>query len=531
MTASTRPEPIAIISTGCRFGGSSSRSKLWDLLRSPRDVLKKIDRFNADSYYNADGHRHGATDVRHAYLIDEDYKAFDPQFFGIKPVEAECIDPVQRILLETVYEALENAGLPVESLQGSNTAFYVGIMADDYQGLMLRDIEAIPTYFATATSRSIIANRISLIALHQAVQALRSGESTVAVAGGANQILGPEVFISESKLNMLSPNGRSHMWDERANGYARGEGWAAVVLKRLDDAIRDSDHIECVIRETGTNQDGRKQMIREAYARAGLDLANPRDLPQFFEAHGTGTKAGDPIEAEAIHGAFFDPDVRPASERRDVKLNVGSIKTVVGHTEGTAGLAGAIKASLAIQNGVIPPNMHFANLSSSLKPFYGPLQITTKALPWPSLPAGVPRRASVNSFGFGGSNAHAILESYEPPVLVNGSSSGPRARAPRPLLFSADSEKSLRRTLAVQAEYLEEHVDVDLESLAWTLQARRSALPIKTWISVVMAFHSAFVPTHSLLMQWILHTWNPRTRPVLSNTYTMKLHTRERTRA
>lgn len=205
------PEPIAIIGSGCRLpGSSSSPSKLWDLLSKPRDVIRKVDRFNIDGFYNKDPNHHGATNVRHSYLLDEDIRLFDPGFFGIKPVEAEAIDPLQRLVLETVYESLENGGLPLEGLQGSDTAFYVGIMAADFQDLQLRDIENLATYFGTGTSRSIIANRVSyafdwhgpsmtidtacsssMLALHHAVQTLRRGESSVAVAAVGNLILGP----------------------------------------------------------------------------------------------------------------------------------------------------------------------------------------------------------------------------------------------------------------------------------------------------------------------------------------------------
>lgn len=199
------------------------------------------------------------------------------------------------------------------------------------------------------------------------------------------------------------------MWGADVDGYGRGEGFVSIVLKRLSDAIRDGDSIDCVIRDMGSNQDGRSkgitmpsataqaQLIRNTYANAGLDLRNPEDQPQFFEAHGTGTKAGDPVEAEAIYNAFFgDGDDRTKQAN---PLYVGSIKTVVGHTEGTAGLAGLLKASVSLQAGVIPPNMLFNHLNPEITPFYGPLKVPTEALPWPSLPEGVPRRASVNSFG------------------------------------------------------------------------------------------------------------------------------------
>lgn len=260
----------------------------------------------------------------------------------------------------------------------------------------------------------------SLIALHQAVQVLRSGESQVAIAAGTNLILGPEPYIAESKLKMLSPNGRSRMWDSKADGYARGDGIAAVVLKTLSAALADGDHIHALVRETGTNQDGRTKgitmpssvaqanLIRDTYVRAGLDITKASDRPQFFEAHGTGTPAGDPIEAEAISTAFFSGENEQHQE-----LYVGSIKTVLGHTEGTAGLAGVLKAVKAIESGIIPPNLLFEHLNPAIEPFYGRLQIPTSARQWPDTLGG-PRRVSVNSFGFGGANAHAIIERFEP---------------------------------------------------------------------------------------------------------------------
>lgn len=357
----------------------------------------------------------------------EDPRLFDPQFFGISAGEAESIDPQQRVLLEAVYESVESAGLKLESLQGSNTAVYVGVMCDDYAEILYHDIESIPTYAATGSARSIISNRISyvfdwrgpsmtidtacsssLIAVHQAAQVLRSGESSVAVAAGTNLIFGPKMFIAESNLNMLSPTGRSRMWDSGADGYARGEGVASVIMKTLSQAIKDGDEIECVIRETGINQDGRTtgitmpsataqaSLIRQTYARAGLDLTKKSDQPQYFEAHGTGTPAGDPQEAGAIYRAFYP---KPSLVGADDKIYVGSIKTVIGHTEGTAGIAGLLKASLALQSGVIPPNMLFNNLNPDIRPYYGHLQIPTEATPWPKLAAGEVRRASVNSFG------------------------------------------------------------------------------------------------------------------------------------
>ena len=275
---SQRNEPIAIIGSGCRFpGGASTPSRLWELLREPCDVLSMIpeNRFNRDAFYHPDNTHHGTSNVLHSYFLSEDLRQFDAQFFGIKPVEANAIDPQQRLLLETVYESVEAAGLLIKDLQGSQTAVYVGLMCNDYSDLVGRDTSYFPMYSATGIANSIISNRISyffdwhgpsmtidtacsssLVAVHQAVQTLRSGDSRVAVAAGSNLILGPEQYIVESNLQMLSPDGRSYMWDERANGYARGEGVAAVVLKTLSAAIEDGDDIECIIRETGLNQVG-----------------------------------------------------------------------------------------------------------------------------------------------------------------------------------------------------------------------------------------------------------------------------------
>ena len=336
-------EPIAIVGTGCRFPGSAnSPSKLWELLSQPRDLLAKIpnERFNPDAFYHPDGLHHGTTNVTESYLLQEDHRVFDTGFFNIKPVEAHSIDPQQRILLETVYESLESAGIPMESLVGSQTSVYVGLMCGDYSEHLQRDVDCMPTYMPTGTARSIISNRISyffdwhgpsmtidtacsssLVAVHQAVQFLRSGDSAVAIAAGANLILEPELYIGESKLKMLSPGSRSRMWDVEADGYSRGEGVAAIVMKRLSTAIQDGDHIECIIRESGLNQDGRTKgitmpspiaqadLIARTYAKAGL---NPRDLHercQYFEAHGTGTTAGDAVVSTISYftyrGSFF----------------------------------------------------------------------------------------------------------------------------------------------------------------------------------------------------------------------------------
>jgi hybrid polyketide synthase/nonribosomal peptide synthetase ACE1 len=316
----SQSEPIAIIGSGCRFPGhTNSPSKLWQLLREPRDLQTEIpaSRFNPNVFYHPDHAHHGTSNVRHSYSLDEDYTRFDAQFFGIKPTEAQCIDPQHRLLLEAVYESIESAGLRLEDLRGSETAVYVGSMSGDYADIMGFDCDSFPTYGSTGAARSILSNRVSyffdwhgpsmtidtacsssLVAVHEAVQILRAGCSRIAVAAGSNLCLTQGPYIAGSNVQIFSSTGRCRMWDAKADGYARGEGVAVVVLKTLRNALADGDHIDCLIRETGLNQDGRTQgitmpnasaqtaLIRETYARAGLDLGKREDRCQYFEAHG-----------------------------------------------------------------------------------------------------------------------------------------------------------------------------------------------------------------------------------------------------
>ncbi|KAJ6072042.1 ketoacyl-synt-domain-containing protein [Penicillium canescens] len=333
-------EPIAIVGTGCRFPGNcSSSARLWELLRSPQNVASKVpaDRFNVDAFYHPDGTHHGTTNVKEGYFLKEDVRAFDASFFNISPTEAASMDPQQRLLLETVYESLESAGLQMEALQGSSTGVFCGFLRNDYSQIQTTDRDALPAYMVTGNSPSIMANRVSyffdwkgpsfgmdtgcsssLLAVHLAVEALHRGDCSMAMAVGSNLILSPTPFIADSATGMLSPTGRSRMWDESADGYARGEGVAAVVLKRLSDALADGDEIECLIRATAANADGRtmgitmpngnaqQELIHNTYTKAGLDPKNSEGRCQYFEAHGTGTQAGDPQEAGAIFNAFLE---------------------------------------------------------------------------------------------------------------------------------------------------------------------------------------------------------------------------------
>ncbi|KAK7224846.1 hypothetical protein V2G26_012849 [Clonostachys chloroleuca] len=495
-------EPIAIVGIGCRFpGNGNTPSALWDVLREPRDLLTPIpeDRFSVEGHYHEDNKVGGHSNVKSSYFLDGKgfHRKFDAQFFGISPVEAHALDPQVRLLLETVYEAMEDSGHSIDQLHGSDTAVYSGVLMHDYEIIMGRDSLFSSRYHSTGITLSLIANRVSyffnwhgpsmmldtacsssLYAVHLAIQQLRSGGSKLAVATGCNLLLDPLPYVSQSKMGMLSPTGRSRMWDSGANGYARGEGVAAIILKPLSRAQADGDPIHAIIRETGLNQDGRTPgitvpsakaqmaLMRDCYARAGLDLNSRSDRPQYFEAHGTGTPTGDPIEAEAISTTFFSD----ASNEAFDPLHVGGVKTVIGHTEGTAGLASIIKVVLAMKHGIIPANLLFERLNPRIEPFIKNLRVPTAALEWPVLPENQPRRASVNSFGFGGANAHAILEGYTSKL-----SQADNATVFSPFIFSAASQASLLGYLISFRNYVSgQGPELSMRDLAFTLHSRRT---------------------------------------------------------
>ncbi|KAH6623121.1 hypothetical protein F5144DRAFT_539024 [Chaetomium tenue] len=527
-------EPIAVIGTSCRFAGDATTpSRLWQLLVNPPDLSREIppSRFNINAFYHPDGEHHGTTNSPKAYFIEQDHRVFDASFFNISPKEAEAIDPQQRMMLEVVYEALESAGYTLQQYSGDKVAVFAGLMTSDYDTLSQRDELDTSQYYATGNARSILSNRISyffnfqgpsmtidtacsssLVALHQAVLSLRSGESKLACVTGANLILTPEQFVVESSLHMLSPSGHCRMWDAGADGYARGEGVVAMFIKTLSQALADGDHIEAVIRGTGVNSDGRSRgitmpnweaqsrLIQDTYRRAGLDPNSPMDRCQYFEAHGTGTSVGDPNEARAIENAFFKNGRNCHS---NTKLLVGSIKTVVGHTEGAAGLAGLLKVIQSIRHGSVPPNLHFEKLNPDVENHYADLLVPTSVVPWPAAPAGQPRRGSVNSFGFGGTNAHVIVEQFLPEVhslaamklgpflqLLTPIQSQPCAEKGQvclPLVLSAPSQRSLVAVVKSYRDYLVRHDALNTEEIAWHSYARRTAFSFRLSVSSLSA--------------------------------------------
>ncbi|KAL5333394.1 putative polyketide synthase [Aspergillus crustosus] len=425
--------PIAVVGMSFRGPGeATSVENFWDMICERREGWSKVpeEKWNHDAFYHPDNKRHGTLNTKGGHYFSEDLKHFDAPFFNMTSTEAEALDPQQRLLLEGAFEALESGGIPMEKMVGTKTSCFVGSFSGDYTDLLLRDPETVPMYQCTnaGQSRAVTANRISyffdlkgpsvtidtacsgsLVALHLACQSLRTGDAKMAVAAGVNTVLSHESSITMSMMRFLSPDGRCYTFDDRANGYARGEGVGILILKPLADALRDKDPIRAVIRGTGTNQDGKtsgltlpsdiaqEALIRSVYESAGLD---PLDT-EYVECHGTGTQAGDPQETGALAKVFGSG--RPAER----PLRIGSVKTNVGHLEGASGLAGAVKAILMLENRILLPNRNFEKLNPKIPLQEWKLKVQLDLEKWET--PGT-HRISVNSFGYGGSNAHVIFE-------------------------------------------------------------------------------------------------------------------------
>ncbi|MDB9529237.1 alpha/beta fold hydrolase [Oscillatoria sp. CS-180] len=422
------PEPIAIVGIGCRFPGANNRDAFWQLLQDGVDAIAPVptSRWDVDAIYDADPHAPGKTYSREGGFLEQ-VDQFDPAFFGIAPKEANYIDPQQRVFLEVAWEALEDAGIPASALSGTRTGVFVGISTNDYAHWLLSGPEAIGTYTTTGLASTMVANRLSylmnlrgpslaidtacsssLVTVHLACQSLREGESDMAIAGGVNLILRPEITIGFSKLTALSPDSRCKTFDADANGFVRSEGAGAVILKPLSQAIEAGDPVYAVIRGTAINQDGRsngltapnreaqEKVIQAAFEQAGLA---PQEV-DYIEAHGTGTLLGDPIEAKALGqvlGAKTD------------KVAIGSVKSNIGHTEAAAGIAGLIKTALCLHHKTLVPSLHF-NTPNPHIPFADlPLQVQNVTESWQTTHRQ--HTAAVSAFAFGGTNAHAVLQS------------------------------------------------------------------------------------------------------------------------
>lgn len=488
-----RHEPVATIGMGCRFpGGVESPDDYWKLLIDGVDAIREVppERWDVDAYYDPDPDAAGKISTRWGGFL-EDIDKFEPQFFGISPREAEALDPQQRLLLEVAWEALEHAGQSPDRLVGAAAGVYVGIAISDYLRMLLNgDREDIDVYLSTGGAISVASGRLSyflglqgpalsidtacsssLAAVHLAVQSLRSRECNLALAGGVNAVLLPEILINFSRAGMVSQDGRCKTFDARADGFVRSEGCGVVVLKRLSDALAGRDNILAVIRGTAANQDGRSSgltapngpsqeaVIRSALADAGI---LPRQVG-YVEAHGTGTNLGDPIEVQAL-AAVLGQERAP-----DHPLQIGSVKTNLGHLETAAGVAGLMKAVLVLQNKEIPPHLH--------------LQEPNPHIPWTDIPVEAPteRRplqpidgrwiAGVSSFGFSGTNVHVVLEA----VPARAAAPEGVERAFHLLTLSAKQPDALRDLVGRCMPYLEEG-GPRFEDVCYTSNAGRAHL-------------------------------------------------------
>ncbi|MGJ3251819.1 MAG: aminotransferase class I/II-fold pyridoxal phosphate-dependent enzyme [Elainellaceae cyanobacterium] len=422
-------EPIAIVGIGCRYPGADNPDAFWQLIQTGVDAITEVppSRWDVDAVYDPDPTTPDKANTRWGGFLDQ-IDQFDPQFFGIAPREVSTMDPQQRLLLEVAWEALEDAGHIPETLKGSKTGVFIGIGTHDYS-IMLWQQPVNDPYATTGTGNCIAANRLSylfdfkgpslavdtacsssLVAVHLACQSLWTGESSMALAGGVNILLLPTITTGFSKGGFMSAQGRCKSFDASANGYVRSEGAGIVVLKPLSHALEGGDPIYAVIRGTAVNQDGfsngmaapnpdaQAAVLREAYQRAGI---SPGQV-QYVEAHGTGTKIGDPVEAQAL-GAVLSGDRQPGDD-----CAIGSVKTNIGHSETAAGVAGLIKAALALKHRQIPPSLHFQTPNPHIDFASLGLRVQTTLEPW--ITNGAPALAGVNSFGFGGTNAHVVLE-------------------------------------------------------------------------------------------------------------------------
>lgn len=486
-------EPIAIIGMACRFPGEvTDLDTYWQLLAGGRSGITEVpaERWDINSYFDENPLAAAKTNSRWGGFLKYIDK-FDAGFFGIFTREAQRMDPQQRLLLEVAWEAMEDAGLVVERLAGSRTGIFVGIALSDYGRMQIEDLRLSDAYAGTGSAFSIAANRLSycfdlrgpsiavdtacsssLVSVHLACQSLWNNESTLALAGGVNLILSPAVTINFSKTGFLSPDGQCKAFDAQANGYVRSEGVGIVVLKPLLKAIEDGDRIYAAIRGSAVNQDGKtngltapnrqsqEDVLKAAYQKAGILPG----LIQYVETHGTGTSLGDPIEVSALANVLAQG--RPAGQ----PAAIGSVKTNLGHLEAAAGIASLIKVALMMKYRMLAPSLHFKEANPHI-PFPDlPVKVQESLQPWPANGAQL---AGVSSFGFGGTNAHVVLEGGAPGNITNNDS--PRSAHGCYLLpISARSERALQSLAAKYKHCLESNASANLDDICYSASLRRS---------------------------------------------------------
>lgn len=498
MTKSLHKEPIAIIGIGCTFpGGASSPNKLWELLCQGIDAIVDVpqSRWDPRRFYSADPQMPGKMNLNRGGFLQEPIDEFDAPFFQITPREADAMDPQQRLLLETSWKAFEDGGILPSSIKGSRTAVYIGGFTTDWQTLNnnLFNLSLGDIYSGINASQTILSARLahfydlkgpcltidtacssSLVAVHLACNTLRSGESSLAIAGGVNAILVPNTSMAMSKGRFLNPKGQCRSFDANGQGYVRGEGAGIVILKPLSKAIADGNAIYALIRATGINHDGHTNGIAmpnpEAQKSLILDVLKAADIAsesiQYIEAHGTGTPAGDPTEAWAIDQALHASSKHPCL--------IGSIKSNIGHLEAAAGVAGLIKAALCLKHRMIPKNLHFDTPNPNIPFDKNHLVVPTTLTPFPE--PKQPLFAGVNSFGYGGTNAHAILEEFSPPKINRK----PENTSTKVIPLSAHTTQALLDTAKNLHDHIETNPSIPLEDIAYTLINKRERFSTQT---------------------------------------------------
>ena len=491
--------PIAVIGIGCRYpGGADSPEAFWSLACNGTDAIRDVpaDRWDSRLFFSPNVQKPGKAYVRKAGFLKEPLFDFDALFFGISPREADVLDPQQRLLLEVAYEAIEDAGLPLEKLKHSRTGVFIGGFTLDnmLEQLNLSNLDLTDSFTPASLTMTMLSNRLSytfglqgpsmtidtacsssLVATHLGCQSIWTGESEMAIVGGVNVLLRPEFFVMLAKGKFISTHGRCRAYDQGASGYVRAEGAGTAILKPLPKAIEDGDHIWAVIHNTGVNQDGTtagisspNQFAQEALLRQVLQDSSisPGDI-HYVEAHGTGTQAGDRAETTALHNVLAE------GRGPDEKCHVGSIKTNIGHAESAAGIAGLIKAIQVVGHGKIPPNLHFETPNPEIPFDKMCIKIPTQLEDWPNPEAR--RLACVSSFGYGGTNAAAVLEA---PPQITPDKTLPAGDDEEPVLavipISARNRSALKDLAKRYADYLEEQPDISWNDLLHTLSHRRS---------------------------------------------------------
>ena len=491
---------IAIVGMACRLPGKiKSTDDYWQVLSQGKDVVTEVssDRWGTELYHHTDKKEPGKSYTFAAGVLD-DIDLFEPAFFGISPREADQMDPQQRLLLELAWETIEDAGLAISKLKGSDCAVYMGIASNDYAHRRTDDLASLDAYTMTGNTASVASNRISytfdlrgpsvsvdtacsssLVAIHQACKTLWTSESSMALCGGINMLVHPFPFVGFSKASMLSPNGRCKAFDNSGNGYVRSEGAGMLLLKPLKDAERDGDNIHAVIVNSGVNCDGhtssitvpgmetQSALLQRLYEETDV---TPSDL-SYLEAHGTGTAVGDPLEAMALGNTLGK------KRATGTPLKIGSAKTNLGHLETASGMAGLLKATLALKHRQIPASLHFKEPNQNIDFDTLNLEVVTELTPLEIREK--PHYIGINSFGFGGANAHVLLEEYkpQPSILPPPTPSTESNTAYPPLILSAKTDKALRQLAGSYAQLISESSRDDYIDIAHSARFNRSRLP------------------------------------------------------